>query len=102
MRACDDNTIVIVEDDRDVREVGACVLEAAGCRIWEAANADAAYRLLREHPDLRIDVLFTDIVMPGSLDGISLADAARLLRPGLKVLYTSGFSDLVRNHRDAK
>jgi CheY-like chemotaxis protein len=97
-----EKTILVVEDDDDVRDVAAGVLEAAGYRIFEASNADAAYRLLRDHPDLRIDLLFTDVVMPGRLDGVSLADAAVALRPSLKVLYTTGFADLVRDHRDAK
>jgi two-component SAPR family response regulator len=44
--------------------------------------------------------LFTDIVMPGALDGIDLANAARALRPELRVLYTTGFADLVRRHGD--
>ena len=97
-----EKTILVVEDDDDVRDLAASVLEAAGYRIFEATNADAAYRLLRDHPDLRIDLLFTDVVMPGRLDGVSLADAAVALRPSLKVLYTTGFADLVRDHRDAK
>src|ERR1700731_2905973 len=99
MMAPGDKAILIVEDDDDVREIAASLLEAAGYRIFEANNADAAYRLLRDHPDLRIDLLFTDVVMPGRLDGISLAEAARLLRPELKVLYASGFVDRVHNHR---
>jgi CheY-like chemotaxis protein len=96
-----DRSVLVVEDDDDVRDVAANILEAAGYRVFEAVNADAAYRRLCDHPDLRIDVLFTDIVMPGRLDGISLAEAARRLRPDLKVLYASGFSELVRSHRGA-
>lgn len=96
------NAILVVEDDDDVREVAASILESAGYKVYEAIDADCAYRLLREHPDWRVDVLFTDVVMPGRLDGISLAEAARRLRPELKVLYASGFSELVRSHRGAK
>jgi CheY-like chemotaxis protein len=95
-----DQTILIVEDDRDVREVALAVLEAAGYRVLEAASGDDAYRLLLSHPDLRVDVLFTDVVMPGRLDGIDLADAARELRPGLQVLFATGFANLVRDNRD--
>lgn len=94
------NTILIVEDDRDVRELAIAVLEDAGYRVLEAASGDEAHRLLLAHPDLRINLLFTDIVMPGPLDGIDLAGAARALRPDLKVLYTTGFADLVRRHGD--
>jgi CheY-like chemotaxis protein len=93
-------TILVVEDDRDVREIALTVLEEAGYRLLEAASGDEAYRLLLAHPDLRIDALFTDVVMPGRLDGIDLANAARELRPGLRVLYTTGFASLVRDNRE--
>jgi CheY-like chemotaxis protein len=91
-------TVLVVEDDRDVREVALAVLEAEGFRVLEAASGDEAYRLLTSHPDVQVDVLFTDVVMPGRLDGIDLAQAARRLRPRLQVLYASGFADLVRRH----
>ena len=94
------NTILVVEDDRDVRQLAIAVLEAAGYRVLEAASGEEAHRLLLAHPDLRIDLLFTDIVMPGRLDGIDLAKEAHALRPGLKVLYASGFANLVREHRE--
>ena len=94
-------TILVVDDDRDVREVAVAVLEAVGYRVIEAASGDEAYRLLQSHPDLQIDVLFTDVVMPGRLDGIDLANAARALRPRLRVLYATGFANLVRPDREA-
>src|ERR1051326_1080376 len=94
-----EKTILIVEDDPEVREIAVTVLEGAGYRVHEAASGDEAHRLLPTHPDLRVDVLFTDIVMPGRLDGIDLADAARQLRPGLQVLFSTGFANLVRNNR---
>jgi CheY-like chemotaxis protein len=93
-------TILVVEDDRDVREFAITVLEEAGYRVLEAASGDDAYRLLLAHPDLQIDALFTDVVMPGHLDGIDIANAARELRPGLRVLYTTGFANLVRENRE--
>lgn len=93
-------TILVVEDDRDVREVALAVLEGAGYRVLEAASGDEAYHLLQSHPDMRIDLLFTDVVMPGCLDGIDLANAAHALRPQLRVLYTTGFANLVRANRD--
>jgi CheY-like chemotaxis protein len=93
-------TILVVEDDREVREVALAVIEAAGYRVLEAASGDDALRLLQAHPDLRVDVLFTDVAMPGRLDGIDLADVARSLRPGLQVLFATGFANLVRDNRD--
>src|SRR5216683_1045428 len=92
-----EKTILVVDDDREVREVAMTVLGAAGYRVIEAVSGDDAHRFLVAHPDLRIDVLFTDVVMPGRLDGIDLAHAARLLRPGLQVLFASGFPNLVRD-----
>jgi CheY-like chemotaxis protein len=94
-------TILVVDDDRDVRELAVHLLRALGCRVFEAGTADEAYRLLTIHPDLHIDLLFTDVVMPGQLDGIDLAERARALRPRLKVLYATGFANLVRHQRDA-
>ncbi|MGC2415317.1 MAG: response regulator [Stellaceae bacterium] len=90
-------TILVVDDDPEVREVALDVLEAVGYRVIAAASGDDAYTLLLAHPDLRVDALFTDVVMPGQLDGIDLAIAARSLRPGLPVLYASGFANLVRS-----
>ena len=94
-------TVLVVDDDRDVREVALAVIEGAGYRVLEAESGDDAYRLLLAYPDLQIDVLFTDVVMPGRLDGIDLANAARALRPRLHVLYATGFANLVRANRDA-
>ena len=93
-------TILLVEDDREVREVALWVLEAAGYRVLEAASGDDAYRLLLAHPDLRVDAVFTDVVMPGRFDGVDLAIAARSLRPGVQVLFATGFANLVRGDRD--
>ncbi len=94
-------TILVVEDDRDVREVALAVLEGAGYRVIEAASGDDAHRLLLANPEMTIDLLFTDVVMPGRLDGIDLANAACALRPHLQVLYATGFANLVRENRDA-
>jgi CheY-like chemotaxis protein len=96
-----EQTILVVDDDHEVREVALAVLEAAGYRVVAAASGDDAYGLLLAQPDLRVDVLFTDVVMPGRLDGIDLASAARSLRPGLPVLYASGFPNLVRDRWDS-
>jgi DNA-binding NtrC family response regulator len=95
-----ETTILIVDDDRDIREMVAGVLQAAGYRVVEAPTGDDAYRLLIADADLRIDVLFTDVVMPGDLDGIDLAAAARDLRPDLRVLYATGYTDPKRITRD--
>lgn len=96
------HTILVVEDDRDVRTLAVELLEAARYRVIEAASGDEALQLLHAHPDLPIDVLFTDVVMPGRRDGIDLARAARDLRPRLKILFATGFGNLVRHNREAE
>jgi CheY-like chemotaxis protein len=97
-----ETTVLVVEDDRDVREIAVAVLEAEGYRVIEAANGDDALRLLIAEPERHIDVLFTDVVMPGRLDGIDLGNAVGQLRPGMMVLYATGFANLVREHRDSE
>ena len=92
-------TILVVEDDRDVREIAVTVLESSGYRVIDAATGDDAHNLLLTHPDLQIDLLFTDVVMPGQLDGVDLAVLARELRPDLQVLFASGFASLIRPDR---
>ena len=88
-------TVLVVDDDREVREVALAVLAAAGYRVIAATSGDDAYRLLLARSDMRIDVLFTDVAMPGRFDGVDLARAARLLRPGLPVLYATGLPNPV-------
>ena len=86
-----DELVLVVEDDRAVRAVAVSSLRDLGYRTLEAENADAAFELLRAgaHPD----VLFTDVVMPGSLTAAELARVARSLQPSIAVLFTTGYAD---------
>ena len=86
--------VLVVEDEEIVREVVCMDLVDAGFSVREAATGDEAIRILQEESpgDAQIGVLFTDIRMPGSLDGWSLAERARVLKPDLQVLYASGYS----------
>ena len=86
-----DETILLVEDDDAVRQVALAALQSFGYTVLTAANGPAALALLAQRPD--VDLLFTDVVMPGGMNGRALADAARQLRPGLPVLYTSGYTE---------
>lgn len=81
--------ILVVDDDPDVLSVAAASLEADGYTVLQAENGPEAMRLLEANPDVAL--LFTDIVMPGSFDGFDLAERAKRLHPGLRVLYTSGY-----------
>jgi len=83
-------TILVVEDDADLRETSAATLEQLGYRVLQAGTADQALDLLRQHDD--IELLFTDIMMPGGMLGPSLAQCARELRPDLTVLFTTGYA----------
>ncbi len=81
--------VLVVEDDADVRGYVVETLEALGYDVLEAADAEDALRLLREHKTVRL--LLTDVVMPG-MNGRKLADEAKLHQPSLKVLYMTGYS----------
>jgi len=83
--------ILLVEDDTHVRELARTQLMDLGYLVYEAANAKVAMEMLQMHSD--IDLLFTDIVMPGGLNGRELANEARKLYPELKVLYCSGYTE---------
>jgi PAS domain S-box-containing protein len=84
-------TILVVEDDEMVRCYAESQLSALGYRVLSARNGPEALEIIRGRHD--IDLLFTDIVMPGGMNGRDLADAARAAYPGLKVLYTTGYVD---------
>jgi nitrogen-specific signal transduction histidine kinase len=84
-------TILLVEDDADVRLVTRITLERHGYRVLEAPDGLAALELWRQHRDA-VALLLTDLVMPGELDGRELAQRLRADRPQLKVIYTSGYS----------
>ncbi len=80
-------TILFVEDDPGIRASTEEVLRRRGFRLLVAADGYEALRLLADN---QVDVLFTDIVMPG-LDGISLAKQAKVLRPDLKIMLMTGY-----------
>jgi PAS domain S-box-containing protein len=83
--------VLVVEDQPEVRNLACRILRTGGYNVTAAANGDEALRLA-ESPDLAIDLLLTDIVMPG-MTGPELAARLRAGRPGLKVLFMSGYSD---------
>ena len=82
--------ILLVEDEALLREMTQEDLEDLGFRVIAAANADEALQVLEAGTE--VAALFTDIRMPGPHDGWELARRARALRPGLPVLYASGYS----------
>jgi CheY-like chemotaxis protein len=84
-------TILIVEDEPLVLIFAAEELASIGYRVLKASNAHEALTHLQHNE--RIDVLFSDIVMPGGMNGIELSLEARRIRPGLKVLLSSGYAN---------
>ena len=83
-------TVMIVEDDPFVRSFAVMRLQSLGYQVVAAVDGADALQKLRA--DVHVDILFTDIVMPGGINGWELADLARGLRPGLPVLLTSGYA----------
>jgi CheY-like chemotaxis protein len=91
-----ESSILVVDDDADVRELSALFLRELGYTVIEAPNGKAALAELHSHPE--IVLLFTDIVMP-EVDGVLLAERARALRPDIRVVYATGFAEKVRSLR---
>jgi PAS domain S-box-containing protein len=91
-------TILVVEDKPEVRRVVSHQLAELGYQVIEADNVAAALRIVEGGE--RIDLLFTDIVMPGGKTGVDLAREARQHRPALKVVFTSGFAEILNGNED--
>ena len=91
--------VLAVEDDAAVREIASGILTDLGYHVLEAADGPAAIEVLQRVG--AIDLLFTDLAMPGGLSGRELAARARQLRPGLKVLVTSAHTDQLLEGADA-
>jgi CheY-like chemotaxis protein len=91
-RASTGETVLVVEDEPVVRGVILEMLGEHGYRTFEAGDGPAGLQILRS--DRRIDLLVTDVGLPG-MDGRQLADQAREMRPGLKVLFITGYAESV-------
>jgi signal transduction histidine kinase len=89
-------TILVVEDDDDVRAFSVELLTELGYRVLEAEDGPTALRLLQTESS--IDLLFTDVVLPGGMNGASLAAQALAMRPSLSVLFTSGYDRNAISH----
>jgi PAS domain S-box-containing protein len=89
-------TILLVEDEKIVREVGVILLERLGYKVLQAADGASALKVVDLFTD-HIDLLFTDVVMPG-MNGRELADQLTAIVPDMKVLFTSGYTEDVIGH----
>lgn len=81
--------VLVDDDDEDVLAVETALLEEEGHEVLSASGAREAFQLLDTNRD--IDLLFTDIVLPGPMDGFRLTETAKVMRPHLRVIYTSGY-----------
>ena len=84
-------TVLIIDDEPTLRLLMAEVLEEAGYTILEASDGPAGLHILQS--DTRIDLLITDVGLPGGMNGRQVADAARETRPGLRVLFVTGYAE---------
>lgn len=84
-------SILVVEDDKGVRQYTVSSLRELGYVVFEAVDATAALERLRRQPDIQL--LFTDLGLPGGIDGKHLAEQARLMHPSLRILITSAYAD---------
>ena len=84
-------TVLVVDDEPVVRMLVTEVLEDLGYTAIEAGDGASALRVLRS--DARIDLLITDVGLPGGMNGRQVADAARAMRPGLRVLFVTGYAE---------
>lgn len=84
-------TILVVEDDHRVRRTTVARVEELGYTVLAAADGETALEVLRDSPG--VDLLFTDVVMPGGMMGSALADEAKRLYPNIRVLFTSGYTE---------
>ena len=85
-------TILVVEDDDDIRAIAATLLESLNYKILMAPDGNAALSILKTVP--RVDLLFTDVILPSGTSGPKIAAEAKKQNPAVKVLYTSGYSQL--------
>lgn len=91
LRAEGDGTVLVVDDEASVRALVAEVLEGLGYKVIEAADGPSGLTVLRS--DVRIDLLVSDVGMPGGMNGRQMVDAARQQRPRLRVLFITGYAE---------
>jgi len=93
--AADSLVVLLVDDEVPVRTLSAAILEEAGCLVIEAGGSAQAIVVLES--GIRIDLLFTDIQMPGAIDGLALAHMVKTRWPAIKQLITSGQGSPLRS-----
>ena len=90
-------TVLVIEDDEDVRHLVVNVLSRLGYQVLEAGDGEQAFAVLEASP--RIDLLLSDVVLPGGMSGPEIVAEARRRRPGLKSLFMSGYAPGRMSHQ---
>ncbi len=90
----DGGVVLVTEDEKEIRDLAVLILRNFGFETIEAKNGKEALHIIKDE-SVHIDLLFTDIVMPGEINGVQLAARARVLRPDLNILFTTGY---IRDH----
>lgn len=88
-------TVLVVEDNADVRQLATATISGLGYRVLEASNGPAALDILKQEGI--IDLLFSDVVLPSGMNGFELVHKARAIRSGLRALMTSGYANIQRS-----
>ena len=83
-------TVLVVEDERDLREIVTRTLNRHGYRVFQAVDGNNALEIWKDYKN-EIDLVFTDVIMPGGMNGRELAEKLRLDKPAQKVIYTTGY-----------
>jgi two-component system, chemotaxis family, CheB/CheR fusion protein len=89
-------SVLVVEDEADVRELIVQHLSDLGCNVHAVSGGPDAVVVL--HGEEPVDLLVTDVIMPGGMTGYGIADAAVAVRPGIKVMFVSGYAGTGRAH----
>jgi CheY-like chemotaxis protein len=92
-RLSQDCVVLVVEDDEDIRGTTVALLQAYGFQVHAASTGDEALEVLNRRQD--VDLLLTDIRMPGHTNGWQLAHKAKQQRPHIRVIYMSGYTDII-------
>jgi CheY-like chemotaxis protein len=93
-------TVLIVDDEDGLVEIAQSILEGLGYTIICASSGDQALDILGNNDT--IDIVFSDVVMPGAINGFDLANAVTSTKPNIKILLTSGFTDKIKQKYSVK
>jgi len=92
-------TILVVEDEEGVRDIAVSMLADAGYQVIEAHNGPAGLQAFTDHPE--IDLVFSDVIMPGGMSGPEMVNLIRKQRPDMPVLFASGYAERALRDKDA-